>query len=283
MLNTGLVLEGGGMRGIYTAGVLEFFMEQELYLPYVIGVSAGACFGASYLSRQKGRNRKVNIDLVTHPSYLSFQNFVKHRQLFGMDFLFDEVPKRLVPYDFDMFIKSPEEFVVAATDCHSGQPVYFKKEDYGEDILTVIRASSSLPFIAPIVEYNGKHLLDGGIVDSIPIKQAEADGFKRNVVILTKESSYTKKKSNIRWLLTKSYGKYPKLVESILSRYQMYNDTMAYIKEQEEKGNIFVIRPSKNLKVGRIERNQRKLEELYSLGLEDGKRQFKQLEDWLKS
>jgi predicted patatin/cPLA2 family phospholipase len=282
MVDAGLVLEGGGMRGIYTAGVLEYFMEKDLYFPYVIGVSAGACFGASYLSRQKGRNRKVNIDYVTHPNYLSFQNFLKHRQLFGMDFLFDEMPNKIVPFDFETFYNSPEEFVVATTDCQTGLPLYFNKADYGKDILTIIRASSSLPFIAPIVEYNGKSLLDGGIVDSIPLKKAESDGYKKNVVILTKEGSYIKKKSNIRWLLNRSYREYPKLIDAVLTRYEMYNKTLAHIEEQEKNGSTFVIRPSSTVKVGRIERNQSKLEHLYRLGISDAKREYARLEQWLK-
>jgi predicted patatin/cPLA2 family phospholipase len=282
MVDTGLVLEGGGMRGIYTAGVLEYFMERDLYFPYVIGVSAGACFGASYLSRQKGRNRKVNIDYVTHPNYLSFQNFLRHRQLFGMDFLFDEMPNKIVPFDFDTFYQSSEEFVVATTDCHSGLPLYFNKADYGKDILTIIRASSSLPFIAPMVEYNGMSLLDGGIVDAIPLKKAENDGYKKNVVILTKEGSYIKKKSNIRWLLNRFYREYPKLIDAVLTRFEMYNETLAHIEKQEKNGSIFVIRPSSYVKVGGIERNQRKLELLYALGILDAKREFERLERWLQ-
>ena len=283
MKNTGLVLEGGGMRGIYTAGVLEVFMEQDLYVPYVIGVSAGACFGASYLSRQRGRNRKVNIDYVTHPKYLSFQNYVKHRQLFGMDFIFDEIPNSLVPFDFDTFKMGSEEFVITATDCQTGLPVYFNKKEYGNDMLTIIRASSSLPFIAPVVEYQGKHLLDGGITDSIPIKKSEEDGNTRNIVVLTREATYFKKKSNIKWLLSKTYRQYPKLIEAVLTRYKMYNDTIEHIEEQEKQGKVFVIRPSRPLKVSRIERNQQKLEELYSIGMEDAKRDFERLEKWLKT
>ncbi len=282
MVKTGLVLEGGGMRGIYTAGVLEYFMKKNLYFPYVIGVSAGACFGASYLSRQKGRNKTVNIGYVTHPEYLSYRNFVKRRELFGMDFLFDEIPNQLVPYDFQTFYACTEEFVITTTDCQTGLPVYYKKADYVDDILTVIRASSSLPFISPMVDFGGKLLLDGGIADSIPIKKAEQDGFKTNVVILTKDDSYSKKKSNIKWLLNRSYSKYPKLVEAVLSRYERYNETIQYIKEQEQRGNVFVLRPSEKLKVGRIERNPKKLEQLYALGMNDARREFNKLEMWLK-
>lgn len=283
MVKAGLVLEGGGMRGIYTAGVLEYFMEKNLYFPYIIGVSAGACFGASYLSRQQGRNRKVNIDYVTHPSYLSFKNFLKNQQLFGMDFLFDEMPNKIVPFDFEAFHNGKEEFVVTVTDCQTGLPLYYKRDDYGKDLLTIIRASSSLPFIAPVVEYKGKYLLDGGIVDSIPLQQAEKDGYHKNVVIMTKEESYTKKKANIRWLLNRYYPQYPKLIEAVVERHEMYNKTLEHIRKQEENGSIFVLRPSMSMKAGRIERNPKKLEKLYELGIEDAKREFTRLENWLKS
>lgn len=281
MVEAGLVLEGGGMRGIYTAGILEYFMEKNLYFPYVIGVSAGACFGASYLSRQKGRNRKVNIDYVADPNYLSFQNFLKHRQLFGMDFIFDELPNKIVPFDFARYESGLEEFVVVTTDCETGQPIYFNKDNTGKDLLTILRASSSLPFIAPIIEYKGKHLLDGGITDSIPIKKAVDDGYKKNVVILTRDGTYRKKKSSIRWLLNRSYKPYPKLIDAVINRHEMYNETLAYIEEKERSGEIFVIRPSSPIKVGRIERNAKKLEDLYSLGIDDAKKIYTRFESWL--
>lgn len=280
---TGLILEGGGMRGIYTAGVLEYFMEQDFYAPYVIGVSAGACFGASYLSRQKGRNRKVNIDYIKDPNYLSLRNYMKKRQLFGMDFIFDEIPNKIVPFNFEAFKDAKEEFVVVTTDCQTGTPVYYNKKEDGENILTLLRASSSLPFIAPIVQYNGKSLLDGGIVDSIPIKKAEHDGFNKNIVILTRYGNYRKKKSNIGWILEKAYKDYPKLISAIVRRYEMYNETLDYIEEQERNGSVFVIRPSVPFKVGRIEKNQKKLEGLYKLGMEDAKKEFTRLEKWLKN
>ncbi|MGN7943080.1 patatin family protein [Virgibacillus sp. 6R] len=280
---TGLILEGGGMRGIYTAGVLEYFMEQDFYAPYVIGVSAGACFGASYLSRQKGRNRKVNIDYIKDPNYLSLRNYMKKRQLFGMDFIFDEIPNKIVPFNFEAFKDAKEEFVVVTTDCQTGIPVYYNKKEDGENILTLLRASSSLPFIAPIVQYNGKSLLDGGIVDSIPIKKAEHDGINKNIVILTRYGNYRKKKSNIGWILEKAYKDYPKLISAIVRRYEMYNETLDYIEGQERNGSVFVIRPSVPFKVGRIEKNQKKLEDLYKLGMEDAKKEFTRLEKWLKN
>lgn len=194
---TGLVLEGGGMRGVYTAGVLEYFLEQDLSFPYVIGVSAGACNAASYLSKQKGRNRIVNVDYVTDPRYISWRNFFKSRQFFGMDFIFDEIPNKLVPYHFEEFYKNQSEFVIGTTDCHTGKPVYFNRKDYGKDVLKVLKASSSLPFISPEVDFNKRVLLDGGISDPIPIKKAQQDGYKKNIVILTRNRAIPKSHLNL--------------------------------------------------------------------------------------
>ncbi|MFS0824041.1 patatin-like phospholipase family protein [Bacillus sp. 1P02SD] len=279
--DVGLVLEGGGMRGVYTAGILEYFMEQDLYFPYVVGVSAGACMAASYLSRQMGRNRTVNIDYVNHPNYLSFRNFVKHKQLFGMDFIFDEIPNKHVPYDYDTFYQSKEEFVVGTTDCETGEPMYFNKEDYGNDMLKVIRASSSLPFVAPIIEFKGKKLLDGGITDPIPLIKAQQDGNSKNVVILTRNRGYLKKKSNMTWVVRRAFKQYPHLVKAMETRYKRYNDTLAYLDQEEKAGRIFVFSPTVPLEVGRVEKNPAKLTNLYELGLTDAAEQFDKFQKWL--
>lgn len=281
MKDVGLVLEGGGMRGVYTAGILEYFMEQDLYFPYVVGVSAGACMAASYLSRQMGRNRTVNIDYVNHPNYLSFRNFVKHKQLFGMDFIFDEIPNKHVPYDYDTFYQSKEEFVVGTTDCETGEPMYFKKEEYGHDMLKVIRASSSLPFVAPIIEFKGRKLLDGGITDPIPLIKAQQDGNSKNVVILTRNRGYMKKKSNMTWVVKRAFKQYPNLVKAMETRYKRYNDTLAYLDQEEKAGRIFVISPTEPLEVGRVEKNPVKLTNLYELGLKDASEQFEKFQKWL--
>ncbi|MGD7008987.1 patatin-like phospholipase family protein [Metabacillus sp. 84] len=283
MEQTGLVLEGGGMRGIYTAGVLEYFMEKDLYFPYVIGVSAGACMAASYISRQMDRNRTVNIDYAGDPKYLSLQNYLKSRQLFGMDYIFDEIPNRLVPFDFEAFTKNTEQLVIGATDCTTGKAVYFTKPETMGDLLTIIRASSSLPFIAPMVSFQGKELMDGGIVDSIPIKKAEKDGILRNVVVLTRNEGYVKAPPKGQWMVRRSFRKHPKLAAAVLDRYRMYNETLAYIEAQEKEGKVFVIRPSAKLEVGRIERNPVKLDALYKQGIEDAKRTLSSLRRWLEN
>ncbi|MCL6572833.1 MAG: patatin family protein, partial [Bacillus sp. (in: Bacteria)] len=224
MINqVGLVLEGGGMRGVYTAGILEYFLEKQLFFPYVIGVSAGACNAASYLSKQQGRNKTVTIEYASDPRYISWRNYLKNRQVFGMDFIFDDLPNKFVPYDYDVFYANPSEFVVGTTDCLSGEPVYFKKKEYGDELLTVLRASSSLPFIAPVVRFKDKILFDGGISDPIPIKKAQQDGFAKNIVILTRNQGYLKTPSKFHFLVERKYPEYKGLQQSLRNRYSQYN------------------------------------------------------------
>jgi predicted patatin/cPLA2 family phospholipase len=280
-MHTGLVLEGGGMRGVYTAGVLEYFMEKNLYFPFNIGVSAGASNAVSYLSRQKGRNRTVNIDFIDHPDYLSLRNFIKKRQLFGMDFIFDEIPNNLVPFDYKAFYEAKETFVVGTTDCVTGETVYYNNVDHGKDMLTILRASCSLPFIAPIISYDNRSLLDGGISDPIPIKQAERSGYSKNVVILTRNRGYTKKPSRKSWISQKVYKKYPGLLEKMYARAAFYNETLDYVFKQESEGNVFIIQPQTPLKVGRMEKSRERLSELFNEGYEDAKRIYPTLIEWM--
>ncbi|QPC46591.1 patatin-like phospholipase family protein [Mangrovibacillus cuniculi] len=280
--DTALVLEGGGMRGIYTGGVLDFFMEKNIRFPYTIGVSAGACNGSSLISNQPGRNKQVNIGFIHDPRYLSFRNFITKREMFGMDFLFDEIPNIHVPFDFETFFASSEEFVIGTTDVHSGKSVYFGKNDYTkESILPIIRASSSLPLMAPIVKVDGFELLDGGIVDPIPTNKARIDGYEKQVLILTRESHYRKKPSKFSSLLKTSYRKYPALVKAIQQRYKLYNDTMDEIEERERAGELFVIRPTRTMEVKRIDRNEKRLESLYEQGYNDAKEKYKELLDFV--
>lgn len=282
MKDIGLVLEGGGMKGLYTAGVLEFFMEKDLFFPYVIGVSAGACMGASYASRQQGRNKKVNTELVHDHRYISFRNFLRKRELFGMDFLFDEIPNKIVPFDFQTFLNAAEQFVVGTTDCETGEAAYYNKYEHGKDILQIIRASSSLPFIAPVVEYEGKKLLDGGISDPIPVRKAQSDGFQKNVVIMTKTEGFQKQPSTYAQVAKFLYRRYPKMADSLIEHYHIYNETLSYMDSKEQKDNVFIIQPSEQLHVSRIERNKEKLVTLYNLGYEDAKAQYENLLLWTK-
>lgn len=280
VLDTGLVLEGGGMRGVYTGGVLDFFIEKELYFPYVIGVSAGACNAASYISRQFGRNRKVTIGFIGDSRYLSLRNLLRERSMFGWSFIFDEIPNRLVPFDFETFDNSPQRFVVGTTDCLTGKPHYIDNKS-GHPMLEVIRASSSLPFISPPVELDGRTLMDGGIADPIPVQKAMEDGYTRNVVVLTRDRNYRKKPFKLRWLAKSVYPKFPGLQQALVRRYEVYNETLDRIKRLEAAGNVFVFRPEQPLPVGRMEKNAAKLHDVYELGYRDAKRQYDRLMEWL--
>lgn len=281
MDQTGLVLEGGGSRGVYTAGVLHYLMDQNIYLPYTIGVSAGACNGSSYLSRQIDRNRTVNIDFVNHPEYLSLRNWIKKRQIFGMDFLFDTLPNKLAPFDFDAYYEADEEFVIGVTDCVTGEALFYKKSEYPTDVVTLLRASSSLPMFAPMVEFDGRYLMDGGIAAPIPIKQSEKDGNTKNVVVLTRNRGYYKKPQSFMKYMRKKYADFPGLLDAMEKRHEVYNELTEYIFDQEKKGNVFVICPSEKLKVGRVERNKNKLTALYNEGYQDVELIGDQLKEFL--
>ena len=278
---TGLVLEGGGMRGAYTGGALQYFMEQELYLPYVVGVSAGACQGCSYVSKQLSRNKAVTVDFASHPEYISFKNYLRKRELFGMDLLFNDIPLKYVPFDFKTFRHNPQQFVIGVTNMATGRPGYFTKDSLtDEELLTVLRASSSLPFMAKPVTYKGNTYMDGGISDPIPIKKSIADGNQKNIVILTRNAGYRKSKPKAPWLMKKA-SSHQAFANSLVNRYQIYNDTLAYVEAQEALGNIFIIQPSLPLEVGRIEKDVAKLERLYWQGYEDAKNRYPDLLKWL--
>ena len=193
--NSGLVLEGGGLRGIFTSGVLRYFMDRELYFPYVIGVSMGACNAVNYVARQPERNRIVNTRFLKESRYLSYRRLFLGGDLFGMDFIFDTIPNKLVPFDYDTFLASDTRLVIVATDCETGEALYYEKDDLGRDCLTVLRASSSLPFIARPVPFRGRTLMDGGLADSVPLERCLADGIRKAVLVLTREKGYRKKPS----------------------------------------------------------------------------------------
>lgn len=269
--SVGLVLEGGGMRGVYTAGVLRFFMDQHLYLPYVIGVSMGACNGANYVARQPERNRIVNIRYVKDTRFISYGRLLLGGELFGMRFIFNTIPRRLVPFDFETFQNSSQRFIVTATDCETGQAVYYEKQMRGDDLLHVLQAGCSLPLIQKPVRYDGRLLMDGGIADSVPIRKSIHDGNQRHVLVLTRPKGYRKKRSRMENLIRLRYRKYPGLCKAFAHRATGYNETMEFIDRLEDQKGVFVIRPSQSLAVGRTERNPEKLYAVYDQGYEDAK------------
>lgn len=282
MNNIGLVLEGGGMRGLYTCGVLEFFMERDLYFNYVIGVSAGACNAASYISRQKGRNIKVNTGFLKDWRYMSVRNLILKKSFFGMDFIFKEIPDKYVKFDYEAFHSAPCKFLVGVTDCKTGKALYFNKDDIMTEGFDILRASSSLPLLSPVVKLKGYEVLDGGISDSIPIAKSIKDGNDKNIIVLTRNKGYRKSPLKFVNLIKMKYKKYPLLIESMINRYKKYNDTLDYIERLEEEGKAIVIRASKEIKVDRLERNSAKLHELFKNGYEDAENAYKIIMEFIQ-
>lgn len=285
MKNIGLVLEGGGMRGIYTTGVLDFFMDNDLYIPYVIGVSAGACQGVSYVSKQRGRGERAILNHIENPRYISKRNLLFKRSIMDMDFLFDEIPNIYEPFDYDTFFENEQKFILVGTSCRTGEAIYFdgKKDRNEKFLLDACRASSSLPFLTPIVDVNGEPVLDGGISDSIPIRKSIADGNEKNIIVLTRGKEYRKKPSNTAFVAKKMYKAYPKLQETIANRYKVYNETLDYIEKLEEQGDVFVIRPKKKVEIKRMEKDKSKLADFYKTGYEDARDTWEDLMKWIKN
>lgn len=281
MIEAGLVVEGGGMRGVYTAGVLDYFMEKNLYFDDCYGVSAGACHISSYVSKQIGRSIKVTLDYINDKRYCSVNSLIKTGDMFGVEMLYDLIPNKLELYDYDTFNKFKGNFYSVVTNCKTGKAEYIKIKDMKKDIIAV-RASSSLPLLSRIVEINGKEYLDGGITDSIPIKKSIKDGHKKNVVILTRDKTYRKSKPKFLSFFKLKYKKYPNLVKAIENRYKMYNETLDFIEEEKAKNKVFIIQPKLPVKISRIEKDKDKLKELYNQGYEDAKELYEDLMKFLE-
>lgn len=276
MIESGLVVEGGGMRGIYTAGVLDFFMEKNIYFDDCYGVSAGACHLASYLSKQIGRSLKVTLDYINDKRYCSINSLIKTGDMFGVEMLYNRIPNELVLYDYETFNKFKGNFYSVVTNCKTGKAEYMKIQDMKKDIVTV-RASSSLPLLSRIVEINGEEYLDGGITDSIPIKKSIEDGHHKNVVILTRDKTYRKSKASFLNIFKMKYKKYPNLVKAIEDRYKMYNNTIDFIEEKIKSGEVFVIQPKGPVNISRVEKDKKKLKALYDEGYNDAKECYEDL------
>lgn len=265
--NASLVLEGGGMRGVFTSGVLDYFMDHDIYFPYTIGVSAGACNALSYASRQRGRSKYSNITLMGQYKYIGFKRWLLHRNMLDFDLLFNKFPTEIIPYDYETYFNSKERYILVTTNCLTGKAEYFEEKKSAHRLLDICRASCTLPVVCPIAYVDGVPMLDGGVCDPIPVKKARADGYKKNVVILTRNKGYRKEEKTIHlpWFL---YRKYPAIREQLKIRTHQYNEILDFIDREEEAGNITVIRPTEPVKVDRMEKNVEKLTELYYHGYE---------------
>ena len=282
-LKKGLILEGGAMRGMFTAGVIDVMMENGIDYDGIIGVSAGAAFGCNYKSRQIGRAIRYNMKFCNDKRYSGIGSLIKTGNIYNTDFAYGEVPLKYDVFDFDAYQNDSTEFYVVCTDIETGEAVYHSyggKDDHGFDW---IRASASMPIVSRIVEIDGQKLLDGGIADSIPVKYFEKIGYDKNVVVLTQPGSYRKKKNALLPLIRLKYRKYPKLAEAMENRHLVYNQTLEYIAEQEKQGKLFVIRPKEKLRIGKVEKDPEKLKEIYDLGRETAALQLSAVRDFLST
>ncbi len=264
---TGLVLEGGGMRGIFTCGVLDCFMDNDIRFPYIIAVSAGACNGLSYMSRQRGRARFSNIELLEQYDYIGVKYLFKKRNIIDFDLLFSEFPEHILPYDYDTYFSSPERYIMVTTNCHTGRANYFEEKKDKKRVIDIARASSSLPYVCPITYVDGIPMLDGGIVDSIPLAHSIEEGNKRNIVVLTRNYGYRKTSKDMK-IPHFIYKNYPRLRVALSKRCKVYNAQLEMVERMENEGKVLVIRPRKPMVVNRIEKNTDKLRDLYKEGYE---------------
>ncbi|MBQ9421682.1 MAG: patatin family protein [Lachnospiraceae bacterium] len=262
----GLVMEGGSMRGMFTCGVIDVFMEHGLTFDGAVGVSAGATFGCNIKSRQIGRARRYNKKYCSDRRYASFHNLITTGDLFGVDFCYRELPFELDPWDSETFASNPMEFYIVASDVETGKPVYYKSCKGLKEDIDWIRASASMPLLSHIVELRGRKFLDGGICDSIPLKFMQKIGYRRNVVILTQPKGYVKEHNPLMPLAKITYRHYPAFIRAMDDRHLRYNRTLEYIEKQEELGNTFAIRPPADLDIGKMEKDPEELERVYQIG-----------------
>ncbi|OFO76941.1 patatin family protein [Prevotella sp. HMSC077E09] len=268
---TGLVLEGGGMRGVFTSGVLDAFMKHDLYFRYIVAVSAGACNGMSYVSRQPRRARISNIDYLARYKYIGIRHLVTQGCIFDRELLYDKFPNQLLPFDFDEYFKHAKGFEMVTTNCLTGKAMYLSETSDRQRSLDIVRASSSLPYVSKIVTVDGIPMLDGGIIDSIPINRAIETGHEHNVVILTRNKDWrdTGKDRKVPAFI---YKNYPRLRVVLSHRHVVYNQQIDLIDRLEAEGKITCIRPMRPMEVGRIENDVEKLERLYEEGFAIGEK-----------
>lgn len=262
----GLVLEGGGMRGVFTCGVLDYFMEHGIEFPYIVAVSAGACNGLSYMSHQMGRAKYSNIDMMEQYHYIGLKYLWYQHSILDQHLLYELFPNELVPFDYEACFSNPTRFEMVTTNCVTGRACYLEERSDKERLIAIAKASSSLPYVCPITYVDGRPMLDGGIVDSIPVMRAVGQGYERNVVVLTRNRGYRKSESDIR-IPHFIYTRYPRLRVVLSRRCRAYNEQLEMVERMEDEGRIIVIRPEAPVRVNRIEKDTGKLQALYEEGV----------------
>ena len=279
-MKTGLVLEGGAMRGIYTAGVLDVLDKNKIHFDGVIGVSAGALHGCSFVSGQRGRSLRYFKKYRNDKHFMSLWNLIHTGEVVGTQLCYHDIPERLDPFDHEAFLKSDTDFYAVCTNLETGKAEYIKITDMMNQI-DVMRASASMPYVSKTVEYNGMKLLDGGCADSVPVQKFRQMGYDRTVVVLTREDGYQKKPQNAA-VAELRYHKYPNFVNALKTRHEEYNRTLKEINKLEKAGEIFVIRPSVKLTIGRMENDINEIQKVYDIGRKDAEKQVEKVKIWLK-
>lgn len=282
MKKTGLVLEGGGTRGVFTSGVLDYLMEKQVYFPYIVGVSCGSCNAVDYVSGQIGRTRDCMILSKPGDSYMGLKYYLKSRNFIDMDRIFDKFPNEEIPFDYDAYFASDIRCQLVVTNCLTGEAEYMEERNDRQRLMAICRASSSLPLISQVTEVDGIPYLDGGLADSIPIRHSLKLGNKKNVIVLTRNPGYRKgHNSHTDRLCQVKYREYPNLVKSILRRPYVYNRTLELIERLEAEGRVFVIRPQVPA-VSRTENNKEALTAFYQHGYDQMKEDYDKLMDYLE-
>lgn len=280
-MKTGIVVEGGGKRGIYAAGVLDVLLEHNIIADGLIGTSAGAVNGCSYVSKQYKRNIRYNMRYADEKRYMSLHSLFKTGNIVGTEFAYNLLPNRLEKFDYDAFEESQTDFYVTCSNLETGKAEHILCKSLRDKNMDYLRASASMPYVSQIVEINGMKLLDGGVCDSIPLKFFQENGYQKNLVILTRPKGYLKKPENM-FIAEAYYRKYPKFINAINNRYAVYNKTLKYISEQEKQGNIIVLQPSRELKVSRMEQNREVIKEMYELGKSDTNKIIQEISIFMK-
>lgn len=278
-MTTGMVLEGGGMRGLYTAGVLDTLLNESIHVDGMVTVSAGALFGINFVSQQKGRALRYNKAYIKDKRYISVRSLVKTGDMVNKQFAYYTVPFELDVFDEEAFKQSSTDFYTTVTNMETGQPEYTKITEPFKEMET-LRASGSMPFVSKPVEINGTPYLDGGVADSIPYDKAKDLGYNKRIVILTRPLDYRKSKPS-KFIIDRWYKNYPNFSQALKNRYHNYNDTVEQLAEEEKNNEAFVIRPSQTLSVKRLERDPDKLQAMYDLGVQDVKQQLADLKAYL--
>lgn len=280
-MKKGLILEGGAMRGLFSAGVIDVLMENDIIFDGAVGVSAGAAFGCNYKSRQPGRVLRYNTRFCADKRYCGLGSLIKTGDIYNTDFCYGEVPLKYDIFDFETYKKNPMEFYVVCTDLESGKPVYHNYTGYESTGFDWIRASASMPLVSRIVEIDGCKLLDGGISDSIPVKFFESIGYNKNIAVLTQPKGYIKEKNHALPLIKMKYRHFPNFVKAVETRHLMYNSETAYAAERQSQGKLFIVQPEESLPIGHIEKDPKKLTEIYNIGREVALKKLSAIKEYL--